>query len=858
MQTTVTQEAPVAIANHLIRPAGSEWAFWRCVCLRSAGFPFDGIFKLAARPELIFAADEVGDAMQSIETARSKARQDIDAALDELRATGRWHDKRIRKALLNAKSDLNAQKVPLRLAEVVPLNSIEELVAAVGRLDVVRSRFSEQFERSAEQTSAAIREIAQIPEFREAITWQNRRLVRQVLDSLLHKSGNGAVRNSRQRQSEETAAMYWQRYCAKNDTIGFFGPLAWADILDQEPALVSNPGDQLIASSGVYFEEWGIAELADTLNRNVELKRYFVPRRLPYLYVMEDQIRTPDGFALPVPKKLNHILLRIDGERTAEEIWKLNRQELGVTEEEQFYACLQVLENEGLIAWKIETPLQLHPDRCLKEAVLKIGNEVEREKAVHVVQSLDQLRIRAGKCSSPEQLLETLETLDAAFETATGKHSSRLDGKQYAARTLVYQECRRDVRVSLSTKLVAELMQPLSLILCGARWFTHQLGVTYRRTLQDVYEKLVATKGSSIIDMVSYWQAAETFLHQEDWKLTTQPLRELQQHWLRILGLQEKQSQATYSSALLQPEIKAAFSVPDSGWRLANYHSPDIMLIASSAEEVCRGEYQAVLGEVHIANNTLRSNVFAGNHPAPRELFEAISADMPGLHAIPIPPKGWGTSTVRTTTGLFPECYWIESDRDTVSPYRSRAIGIGELAVEDDGNGLSVRTRDGRLRFDILEFFSEILTSVASGFKMLPLMAHQPRITFDRLTVARETWNLPISDLPSCHEMETSESFLSVRRWGRNLDLPRFGFIRVPTEDKPVFVDFDSIVSVEIFARLVRKVRQQMPSDGWVSYSEMLPAPHQLWLADHEGNRYTSEFRFVVVDQNRLSPPSMS
>jgi hypothetical protein len=29
------------------------------------------------------------------------------------------------------------------------------------------------------------------------------------------------------RRREEVIASYWQRYCSKNDTIGFFGPLGW-------------------------------------------------------------------------------------------------------------------------------------------------------------------------------------------------------------------------------------------------------------------------------------------------------------------------------------------------------------------------------------------------------------------------------------------------------------------------------------------------------------------------------------------------------------------------------------------------------------------------------------------------------
>jgi hypothetical protein len=33
----------------------------------------------------------------------------------------------------------------------------------------------------------------------------------------------------------------------------------------------------------------------------------------------------------------------------------------------------------------------------------------------------------------------------------------------------------------------------------------------------------------------------------------------------------------------------------------------------------------------------------------------------------------------------------------------------------------------------------------------------------------------------------------------------------------------------------------------------MLPAHDDLWLADHEGNKYTSELRFTWVDDRRLN-----
>jgi hypothetical protein len=61
-------------------------------------------------------------------------------------------------------------------------------------------------------------------------------------------------------------------------------------------------------------------------------------------------------------------------------------------------------------------------------------------------------------------------------------------------------------------------------------------------------------------------------------------------------------------------------------------------------------------------------------------------------------------------------------------------------------------------------------------------------------------------------------------------------------------VDFDSPVYVSIFAKAVRRLARRDPG-AKLTVSEMLPTPEQTWLTDDEGQRYTSELRFVAVAQ---------
>jgi hypothetical protein len=99
--------------------------------------------------------------------------------------------------------------------------------------------------------SGRLRDVAADPAFREALTWQNRRALATAADGLLTDGG----KPSKRREREEVVARYWQRYCSKNDTIGFFGPLAWGDVRDAGPALAQR-SRALVRERTVHFEVW--------------------------------------------------------------------------------------------------------------------------------------------------------------------------------------------------------------------------------------------------------------------------------------------------------------------------------------------------------------------------------------------------------------------------------------------------------------------------------------------------------------------------------------------------------------------------------------------------------------------------
>jgi len=115
--------------------------------------------------------------------------------------------------------------------------------------------------------SVRLRGVAQDPMFREAVTWQNP----AALDNAVLKLAHGSTdKPSRIRRREELVASYWQRYCAKNDTIGFFGPLAWGRFSDDGPPLSWRSG-ALVRERDVHLEAWAVQALAAAIDPGLSI-----------------------------------------------------------------------------------------------------------------------------------------------------------------------------------------------------------------------------------------------------------------------------------------------------------------------------------------------------------------------------------------------------------------------------------------------------------------------------------------------------------------------------------------------------------------------------------------------------------
>lgn len=841
------------LAKHLVAISGEPWALWRLVCLRSAGFPVTQILELSS-PESAAAADDLLDAEVELQRTRSEA---VDVLRDEFERA----DAASRAVLERAVRSIRKGKLPAWLLEIREAEqAVRTLADARQHLDSARTVFLQAFEASFLDASRTIQKVCQTKRFREAVTWQNRGALHGGIDSLLRMPLGSTAQRSIRRKREKLVASYLQRYCTKNDTIGFFGPLGWARFVTEGAAVDVHPGADLLSVRNVYFEGWTLDTLAATMARDKDLQPWIAPRAFPFIYFDGATLHMPFERPVKLPRTFAAVLQACDGERTAKEIAAelLASSSGGLRSEAEIYALLDTLRQKGVISWTLEIPWTLEflegqrLEKHLRGMLERIGQQNLRARMLGALEELEAARAAVAKAAGDAAKLDqALGHLAETFTHLTGAAATRAGGQTYAGRTLVYEDCGRDIDLKLGPAILQTLEKPLALLLASARWFTQQVAATYRQAFYSVYQELAATSASPVVEAASFWLMVQPLLFDEKYRLVDTLLPDFQQRWEEILSIPVGPGRVHYDSAQLRSRVLEAFAAPKAGWPYARYHSPDLMIAASSEEAICHGDYEIVLGELHVGMNTLGSFHFLSGHPAPEELFRWLDLDVPETRLVAVTPKTMVTSR-HYPIFVSPKDIRLELSRDPSSVPKSKALTIGSLVVEEVGGKLSVRTRDQAMSFDILDPFADVLSALTvNSLKLMRPARHTPRVSFDRLIVCRETWRFNPAEIEFVFEKDEAERFLSARRWARANSLPRFVFVRTPIEVKPTYLDFESPILIDVFVRMIRQSADEGDAASLITMSEMIPDHEATWLRDAEGHRYTAEFRIIAVDQAR-------
>ncbi len=335
--------------------------------------------------------------------------------------------------------------------------------------------------------------------------------------------------------------------------------------------------------------------------------------------------------------------------------------------------------------------------------------------------------------------------------------------------------------------------------------------------------------------------------------------RDFQQRWAAILRIPPDVRRVRRDGAALREEVREAFDAPHSGWAGGRYYSPDLMIAASGVDAINRGDFEIILGEMHLGIATSRHYSSVNQHPSPGDLMDCLAVDSPGPRLFPVLPKeSHGRLTVRTSSALTRDMDYLAAVyAQTAEPGRPRLLAAADLTVSPGAAGPVVSIPGGP-SFPVIDMLAEMLLDVfMDAFELVPRAPYQPRIAIDRLVIARESWRFDAAHIEFAQLRDEPARFAAGRRWRRAAGLPRQVFVKVTGEVKPFLVDFDSVIAVNILAKSLRRLQARPPGspDVFVQFSEMLPSAESLWLIDSAGGRYTSELRITAVDQRLISGP---
>ncbi|WP_327279582.1 lantibiotic dehydratase [Streptomyces sp. NBC_01205] len=723
---------------------------------------------------------------------------------------------------------------------------------AVLRGTATRAHYDDVYRAATDRLSAAIRRTAGDPLFREAVTWQNRNLIPDVLD----KAAAGEPRNARGRGHETAIAKYLQRYTVKNDTIGFFGPVGWGTFTDGTKALAVTAGDKLLAHRTVYFESWTVDAVARVLAEDPELLPWITPRKNPANHIEGRLAHRPRTGSLELGEGEALLLSLCDGNRTVRELAaELGRSTLpGLEGEDEVISCLLRWQDQDLITLGFEGPIEARPEATLRRKLERIDDPDVRNRALSVLDRLDSARTAvAGAAGDAQRLGIAIDALNTAFAESTGEDAKRRHGMMYAGRTLVYEDTVRDAHIELGAPFRDALASPLRLVLESARWLLSRIGDEYNALFTGMYQRWSARTGETAMPLSKLLGMATPHLVYSARGLpeaVRTATADFQQRWSKVLGDLSGARSRAFASDELAEAIGELFPPVRPQWAAAIHHSPDVMLAATSQEAVGEGDYLIVLGELHMGFNPFESRVFVEQHAAPERLFAADAADHGDRRIYLIPPKDWPAVTSRLSppSALLSPRYTYWSLRSESAEAPGPVVALADLEVHPGNGGLSVRSRSGDFEADLLEMLGELLSAVAvNAFKPLEPMRHRPRVTLDRLVLSRETWTFPASEVEwATQSTSEGDRFLAARAWQTEHGLPDRAFHKSPVEDKPIFIDFRSITLVNMLAKVIRATGAE--PGGAITLSEMLPDLEHTWLRDATGAGYTAELRLLAVD----------
>jgi hypothetical protein len=671
--------------------------------------------------------------------------------------------------------------------------------------------------------------------------------VREALTELMSGRAPAEIvpRRKKERARERHLLLYLQRVAAKNDTLSEFGPSGWG-VVDQSVTGVCLSPEPGFSRRETFLERWTAHGAAAALNADPGIREELSPRLHPNGRVERNEfIFAETGEAAPLDPKAIELLGRCDGDTPA---WQLGEID-----------WLEKLATQKMIRWEVEVPaLEPHAFEVLIEDIKRWRDNPVRQRwlaTLEPIAALPAIFARAENNLARIKIME--EGRRRLLELGSARETS--DRFLYSASNPIGEECFRECRFKISEQVLSQLTTDAEPWI--DLWRDNYAFVASRVTagLRNLLERAPTNNGAiSLPAFLRHCQAVRMPLtgpamvglahlafqevksafqkrmqnrpNADEWELTTEDC-----HFIRRDFQYDRFDEFTYPSA-------------------------DLQLEAKSLEAIGRGEYRWILAELHPPVALLHHG-FYWSCPNKRLLAEALvqtTLGHPSFHFGFFAADFTATTSVRMLDAMKGATSFVAAERGN-SRWRVIPPAEIEVYINDQNGDVCLRRLETR---EYLGSFARAWV-IPLGFHpfLFSRAPHLPRLRCGRVIVQRRSWTVTLEELGSGDYTGVSRDLvLAVERLRAEKNLPRYVYIR-PTElalrrsgaegrdkdTKPVFVDLESYLFLEIFHRWLSKSTE-------LEVTEMLPGPDDLFWQEPEskvtpgfGGRRSFELRTQIV-----------
>jgi hypothetical protein len=794
--------------------------------IRMAGVPFDVLDHLGT-PGTVAAARALFVRREEFAKAKSDAerllrRRDHGLSVDAHRAL---------------QLAVRASGLPASTGDAPPPESVA-YAAALGAITAAEIRLQEALERELNVARTALLESSRrvLPPY--LVFAAGPELLARLLGRDAGEGTPPSNRNARARERERHLLLYLQRVCAKNDTFSAFGPSAWGSVRIDKPLAVSSSASAT-SRRDIFLERWTAHTVAAAMNADPEIRAELSPRLHPNGRIEGNQlIFTDTGETTPLESETIALLNRCNGKTPA--------HALGVPHE-----ALEDLAQRDILRWEMEVPaLEPHAFSVLISEIRQWRDNAVRARWLKPIEDIARLPLdfaRDGETSARVKIMgEARQRLRDLGGARDSTHRFL-----YAATNPIAEECFRESAVEIPEAMTDDLARD------AAPWID-----LWRDTYAFVASRVAA--GLRTLFQTAPIQNGAVPLpgflkHCEMQRMPlTGPgivaLAHIAFQEVKAAFRKEVEQRAAHAELVLSEHdchfVRRNFAYEK--FDEYTYPSADLQVSARSTAEAAAGNYQWIVSELHSAAALLH-HCFYWSCPDQAQLSRALASTTfgrPAFHYGFFAADFTAHTAVRLIDAL-PELVNFVAPQPGKSHWNIVPPAEVEVYIDEQTGDVCARKRDS----------SQYLGSFARSW-LIPVgihpfqfgrAPHMPRLRCGRVIVQRRSWTVTMEELPPGNYTGISRDLvLAIERLRAVKDWPRYVYIR-PSEQalrrsgaegrdkdtKPVFIDLESYLFLEIFYRWLTKA-------GELEVTEMLPDPEHLLWQEKDGRR-TFELRSQIV-----------